>query len=247
MTKGMYEVLSNKRIAQDTYEMELSGDTSSLERPGQFINIKIEGLYLRRPISVCHSENGRLTIIYKVVGKGTGIMSKMEKGRMLDILCGLGNGFDISKGKGRRCAVIGGGVGVPPMYDTAKSLIEQGTEVTAILGFATKDAAFYIGEFEKLGVKTIVTTDDGSLGIKGFVTDGLKTTDCDYYFACGPEPMLKSLHRTGISGQLSFEERMGCGFGVCMGCTCETLVGYKRICKDGPVFESSEVTFDVKA
>ncbi|MEA4921477.1 MAG: dihydroorotate dehydrogenase electron transfer subunit [Clostridiaceae bacterium] len=247
MTKGLYKILSNSKIADGTYEMELMGDTSSLSRPGQFINIAIDGLYLRRPISVCHYDNGKMTIIYKVVGKGTDKMSGMRNGEMLDILCGLGNGFDIERVEGRKAAVIGGGVGVPPMYDVAQRLVSHGVDTTAILGFATKSAAFYIDEFKALGVKVMVTTDDGSLGIKGFVTDALKQTDCDYYFACGPQPMLKSLHKTGIEGQLSFEERMGCGFGACMGCTCHTLVGYKRICQDGPVFLSSEVTFDEQA
>ena len=244
VTKAFYEIVSNKKIALDTYEMVLSGDTSSLTSPGQFINIALEGLYLRRPISVCHYEEGQMTIIYKAVGKGTKQMAKMAPGEKLDVLCGLGNGFDVSKAAGKKAAVIGGGVGVPPMYGTARELIKNGVEVTAILGFGTKDMAFYIEEFEKLGAKVMVTTDDGTLGLKGFVTDALKQTDCDYYFACGPQPMLRSLHRTGIEGQLSFEERMGCGFGACMGCTCHTLVGTKRICQDGPVFPSSEVTFE---
>ena len=244
VTKAFYEIVSNKKIALDTYEMVLSGDTSSLTNPGQFINIALEGLYLRRPISVCHYEEGQMTIIYKAVGKGTKQMAKMQPGEKLDVLCGLGNGFDVSKAAGKKAAVIGGGVGVPPMYGTARELIKNGVEVTAILGFGTKDMAFYIEEFKKLGAEVMVTTDDGTLGLKGFVTDALKQTDCDYYFACGPQPMLRSLHRTGIEGQLSFEERMGCGFGACMGCTCHTLVGTKRICQDGPVFPSSEVTFE---
>ncbi len=244
MNKGYYEILSNVKIAPDTYEMVLRGDTSSLSNPGQFINIALEGLYLRRPISVCHYEEGQLTIIYKTVGKGTKQMAAMAAGQQLDVLCGLGNGFDTSKAKGKKAAVIGGGVGVPPMYDTARRLIAEGVDVTAILGFATKDAAFYIDKFEALGAKVMVTTDDGTMGIHGFVTDALKQTDCDYFFACGPQPMLKSLHRTGISGQLSFEERMGCGFGACMGCTCHTLVGTKRICQDGPVFPTEEVSFE---
>ena len=244
VTKAFYEIVSNKKIALDTYEMVLSGDTSSLTNPGQFINIALEGLYLRRPISVCHYEEGQMTIIYKAVGKGTKQMAKMAPGEKLDVLCGLGNGFDVSKAAGKKAAVIGGGVGVPPMYGTARELIKNGVEVTAILGFGTKDMAFYIEEFKKLGAEVMVTTDDGTLGLKGFVTDALKQTDCDYYFACGPQPMLRSLHRTGIEGQLSFEERMGCGFGACMGCTCHTLVGTKRICQDGPVFPSSEVTFE---
>ncbi len=246
MKQCFYEVASNRRLAPDTYEMVLLGDMSPLSRPGQFINIALDGLYLRRPISVCHYENGRLTIIYKVVGKGTRQMSALAPGAVLDVLSGLGNGFDTEAAAGHRIAVVGGGVGVPPMYGVARELIAAGQDVTAILGFQTKDAAFYLDEFRALGCRVVVTTDDGTLGIKGFVTDGLKQTDCDYYLACGPQPMLRSLHRTGLPGQLSFEERMGCGFGACMGCTCHTLVGTKRVCKDGPVFKSEEVTFDVK-
>ena len=244
MTQGYYEILSNREIAKDTWEMVLGGDSSALTNPGQFINIAIEGLYLRRPISVCHYEEGSITIIYKVVGKGTTKMTAMQPGKMLDVLVGLGNGFDVSAARGRKAAVIGGGVGVPPMYDTARRLKAMGEDVTAILGFATKDVSFYIEKFEELGVKVMVTTDDGSLGMKGFVTDALKASGCEYFMACGPTPMLRALHRTGIPGQLSFEERMGCGFGACMGCTCHTLVGTKRVCKDGPVFSTSEVTFE---
>ena len=244
MKQTIFTILENRSIARDIMLMRLQGDTADFTRPGQFVNLKLEGLYLRRPISVCHYEEGQLTIIYKTVGKGTKQMAAMTAGQQLDVLCGLGNGFDTSKAKGKKAAVIGGGVGVPPMYDTARRLIAEGVEVTAILGFATKDAAFYIDKFEALGAKVMVTTDDGTMGIHGFVTDALKQTDCDYFFACGPQPMLRSLHRTGISGQLSFEERMGCGFGACMGCTCHTLVGTKRICQDGPVFPTEEVSFE---
>ena len=244
MTQGIYEILSNREIAKDTWEMVLGGDSSALTNPGQFINIAIEGLYLRRPISVCCYEEGSITIIYKVVGKGTKKMAAMTKGDKLDVLVGLGNGFDVEKARGRKVAVIGGGVGVPPMYDTARRLKKMGADVTAILGFATEDVSFYIEKFEALGVPVMVTTDDGSLGTKGFVTDALKASGCEYFMACGPTPMLRALHRTGIPGQLSFEERMGCGFGACMGCTCHTLVGTKRVCKDGPVFPTEEVTFE---
>ena len=244
MTQGMYTILSNRLLAKDTWEMVLGGDSSALTNPGQFINIAIEGLYLRRPISVCCYEEGSITIIYKVVGKGTVKMAAMEPGAQLDVLVGLGNGFDVEKARGRKVAVIGGGVGVPPMYDTARRLKKMGADVTAILGFATKDVSFYIEKFEELGVPVMVTTDDGTLGTKGFVTDALKASGCEYFMACGPTPMLRALHRTGIPGQLSFEERMGCGFGACMGCTCHTLVGTKRVCKDGPVFPTEEVTFE---
>ena len=244
MTKGIYTVLSNRELARDTWEMVLGGDSSALTNPGQFINIAIEGLYLRRPISVCCYEEGSITIIYKVVGKGTKKMAAMVPGDKLDVLVGLGNGFDVEKSRNRKVAVIGGGVGVPPMYDTARRLKRMGADVTAILGFATKDVSFYIEKFEELGVPVMVTTDDGTLGRKGFVTDALRESGCDYFLACGPTPMLRALHRTGITGQLSFEERMGCGFGACMGCTCHTLVGTKRVCKDGPVFPTEEVTFE---
>ena len=240
----MYTILSNRPLAKDTWEMVLGGDSSALTNPGQFINIAIEGLYLRRPISVCCYEEGSITIIYKVVGKGTVKMAAMQLGEQLDVLVGLGNGFDVEKARGRKVAVIGGGVGVPPMYDTARRLKRMGADVTAILGFSTKDVSFYIEKFEELGVPVMITTDDGTLGTKGFVTDALKASGCDYFMACGPTPMLRALHRTGISGQLSFEERMGCGFGACMGCTCHTLVGTRRVCKDGPVFPTEEVTFE---
>ncbi|MBQ4582789.1 MAG: dihydroorotate dehydrogenase electron transfer subunit [Oscillospiraceae bacterium] len=244
MTKGIYIVLSNCQLARDTWEMVLGGDTSALTNPGQFINIAIEGLYLRRPISVCCYDPGTITIIYKVVGKGTRKLSAMTPGDTLDVIVGLGNGFDVAKAHGRKIAVIGGGVGVPPMYDTARRLAAQGEDVTAILGFATKDVSFYIEKFEALGVRLMITTDDGSMGQKGFVTDALRESGCDYVMACGPTPMLKGVHRSGIEGQLSFEERMGCGFGACMGCTCQTLVGPKRVCLDGPVFSTSEVSFE---
>ena len=244
MTQGIYKILSNREIAKDTWEMVLGGDSSALTNPGQFINIALEGLYLRRPISVCCYEEGSITIIYKVVGKGTRKMAQMVPGDKLDVLVGLGNGFDVEKARGRKAAVIGGGVGVPPMYDTARRLKKMGADVTAILGFATKDVSFYIEKFKALDIPVLVTTDDGSLGRKGFVTDALRESGCDYVFACGPTPMLRAVHKTGIGGQLSFEERMGCGFGACMGCTCHTLVGTKRVCKDGPVFPTEEVTFE---
>lgn len=240
--QDIYIVKSNKCIAKNTYEMVLEGDASCLVKPGQFINIKIEGLFLRRPISVCDYSENEITIIYKVVGKGTDIMSEMNKGDKLDILVGLGNGFDISK-SGKNPVLIGGGAGVPPMYSVAKHLIENGIEPVAVLGFNTKDEVFYKEEFEKLGVKTLITTVDASVGIKGFVTDAMKTlNDYSYFYACGPEPMLKAVYNESkTSGQLSFEERMGCGFGACMGCSCETKYGNKRICKDGPVLEKEEI------
>ena len=244
MKQGIYKISENKPLTDSVYRMVLTGDTTALTAPGQFINIALEGFYLRRPISVCDYNEDSITIIYKVVGKGTEQMSKMPAGAELDVLCGLGNGFDTAK-----CAdkpiVIGGGVGVPPMYGVAKALISEGKEVTAILGFNTASEVFYQKEFEDLGCKVIVTTADGSLGVKGFVTDALCNIEFTDYCACGPEPMLKALFRcTDKPGQLSFEERMGCGFGACMGCSCKTIYGNKRICKEGPVLESAEILWE---
>ena len=242
MKQSIFEIISNREIAPRTWEMVLAGDVSDITAPGQFVNIKLDGFYLRRPISVCDMNDDKLTIIYKVVGKGTEAMAKMDKGVKLDILTGLGNGYDLSKCS-QRTVVIGGGAGVPPMYLLAKKLIAEGREVTAILGFNTASEMFYEEEFKKLGVKVIVATADGSYGVKGFVTDALKdVSDYTYICTCGPEPMLKAVYNTSVtSGQFSFEERMGCGFGACMGCSCKTKYGNKRICKDGPVLEKEEI------
>ena len=243
MKQGIYTVKSNTKIAKDVYKMELEGDTEGLTKSGQFINIQIDGMYLRRPISVCDCEEGVITIIYKVVGKGTEVMAKMEKGKELDVLVDLGNGYDLSK-SGDRPLLLGGGVGVPPLYLLAKKLISQGKKVSVILGFNTKDEVFYEEEFKALGADVTVTTVDGSYGIKGFVTDAIKS-GYTYFYTCGPEPMLKAIYKsTDTSGQMSFEERMGCGFGACMGCSCKTITGYKRICKDGPVLEKEEILWE---
>lgn len=240
MTQGIYRVEYNRALAPGVWELRLSGDTSALTAPGQFINIKLDGFYLRRPISVCDWDGEGITVIYKVVGKGTAALSSVEPGQDLDILCGLGNGFDVSK-CGRRTLAIGGGAGVPPMYALAKALLAAGKTPIAILGFNKKDEVFYEDRFRALGVETAVTTADGSHGQKGFVTDALPET-YDFYCACGPIPMLKAVYDAApTSGLLSFEERMGCGFGACMGCSCETIAGPKRICVDGPVMKSGEV------
>ena len=224
--------------------MTLSGDTSDIKKPGQFVNIKLEGLFLRRPISVNDVNGDELTLIYKVVGKGTEQMANMVCGETLDILTGLGNGYDIST-SGDKPLLIGGGVGVPPLYMLAKKLIAQGNQVSVILGFNTKDEIFYEGEFKALGAKVYVTTVDGSYGQKGFVTTPMEGLDYTYTYTCGPEPMLKAVYKTSkTSGQYSFEERMGCGFGACMGCSCKTLYGNKRICKDGPVLVKEEIIWE---
>ena len=236
-----FTVKENITIAKNVCKMTLESDFAAAEKPGQFVNLKLEGKFLRRPISVCDYSDTELVLIYKIVGSGTEQMSKAVQGDKFNILTGLGNGFDINK-SGEKPVVIGGGVGVPPMYNLAKKLIESGKKVTAILGFNTKDEVFYKDEFEKLGAEVIVTTVDGSEGVKGFVTDALKDVDYSYTYSCGPEPMLKAVYNcSDTSGQYSFEERMGCGFGACMGCSCKTKYGNKRICKDGPVLEKEEI------
>ena len=240
MKQSLFQIVSNEALTDSVYKMILSGDTSAITAPGQFVNIQLTGKFLRRPISVCDYNESTLTIIYKVVGAGTEQMSAMKPGEMLDILTGLGNGYDLSLA-GDRPVLLGGGVGVPPMYNLAKKLIAMGKEVSVILGFNTASEIFYEQEFKALGCKTSVTTVDGSYGKKGFVTDALPE-NYTYFYTCGPEPMLKAVYRaTTTSGQMSFEERMGCGFGACMGCSCKTLTGYKRICKDGPVMKKEEI------
>ena len=240
----IYTIAENAPLAQDVFCLRLSGDGSWVQRPGQFVNIALAGKYLRRPISVCDWTQDSLTLIYKVVGSGTEQMSRMAPGETLDVLTGLGNGFDAAPAHGEKIALAGGGVGVPPLYGLARVLRSQGEAVQCVLGFRSRGDVFYEREFQVLGCDVHVVTDDGSYGARGFVTDVLKGLDYDYYFACGPQPMLRAVHAAGKTGQLSFEERMGCGFGACMGCTCKTLTGYKRICVDGPVLLSGEVSFD---
>ena len=243
MKQSIFTILSNKALTDSVYQMVLSGDTSAITAPGQFVNIRLSGMFLRRPISVCDYDGSTLTIIYKVVGKGTEAMRAMAPGEKLDILTGLGNGYDLSL-TGDRPVLLGGGVGVPPMYNLAKKLLEQGKQVSVILGFNTKSEIFYENEFRALGCDVTVTTVDGSYGKKGFVTGALPE-DYTHFCCCGPEPMLKAVYRaTTTSGQMSFEERMGCGFGACMGCSCKTLTGNKRICKEGPVMRKEEILWD---
>ncbi|MBO4770331.1 MAG: dihydroorotate dehydrogenase electron transfer subunit [Clostridia bacterium] len=240
MKQALYEITSNRRIADAVYEIKLRGDVTEIKIPGQFVNLKIDGLYLRRPISVCDISGDCLTLIYKAIGKGTFQLSEMTAGQTVDVLSGLGNGYDLSV-SGIKPLLIGGGVGVPPLYWLAKRLVEDGNSVTAVLGFNSAKDVFYGDEFRSLGVETRITTADGSYGVKGFVTDALPEFYTHFY-ACGPEPMLKAVYRnTFTSGQFSFEERMGCGFGACMGCSCRTVTGYKRICKDGPVLKKEEI------
>ena len=240
MKQGLFEIIENTPLTANVYRMRLRGDTSAITRSGQFVNIKLDGFYLRRPISVCDRTEDTLTIIYKVVGKGTEAMAAMTEGT-LDVLTGLGNGYDLSCA-GDRPILLGGGVGVPPMYLLAKDLIAEGKKVTVVLGFNTATEIFYEDEFRALGADVYVTTVDGSYGQKGFVTDAMKNIDYTYFYTCGPEPMLKAIFASSVTeGQLSFEERMGCGFGACMGCSCKTIYGNKRICKEGPVLRKEEI------
>lgn len=237
--EGDYKILSNVKIAKDVYKMTLEGDTNCITAPGQFINIKLEGKFLRRPISVCDCENGVITIIYKVVGDGTKQMSEMKDGKMLNILAGLGNGYTLKEAK--KPLLIGGGVGVPPLYLLAKKLLDAGQTPSVVIGFNTEEEVFYENEFKALGIDVKVATADGSYGTKGFVTDAMGD-DYDYFYTCGPLPMFKAVYNaTNCDGQFSFEERMGCGFGACMGCSCKTKYGSKRICKDGPVLLKEEI------
>ena len=243
MKQSIFEIKTNRKIAKNTFEMVLAGDTTAITAPGQFVNIKLKGFFLRRPISVCNWNDESLTIIYKAVGSGTDAMAGMKPDESLDILTGLGNGYDCDPAiSGERPVLIGGGAGVPPMYGLAKVLIARGIRPQVILGFNTAQEVFYRDEFEKLGTDLRITTADGSIGTKGLVTDVMKKLDYTYFYACGPEPMLKAIERIAVtSGQYSFEERMGCGFGACMGCSCKTKYGNKRICKEGPVLEREEI------
>ena len=241
MKTVIFELISNRKIAKNTYEWVLSGDTSDITAPGQFVNIRLDGFYLRRPISVCDSTQGRLTLIFKAVGEGTEKMAEMLPGEKLDVLTGLGNGYSLDK-SGDKPLLLGGGAGVPPMYMLCKELISEGKKPTVILGFGSRDEVFYKEEFEALGAEVIVATADGSEGVRGFVTDAMTGLSYTYFYTCGPEPMLKAIYdKADTSGQLSFEERMGCGFGACMGCSCKTKYGNKRICRDGPVLVKEEI------
>ena len=240
MKQGFYIISENTPLTSSVYRMKLVGDTDGVIC-GQFINILVDGLYLRRPISICDVDETTITILYKVVGKGTEAMAKMQPGKALDVLTQLGNGYDTSL-SGDKPLLLGGGVGVPPLYLLCKKLIEEGKTVSVILGFNTKEEIFYEKEFSDLGAHVTVATADGSYGVKGFVTNAMEDKEYTYFYTCGPEPMLKAIYNAAkTSGQFSFEERMGCGFGACMGCSCKTITGNKRICKEGPVLKKEEI------
>ena len=243
MKDTTFTLISNRQVAKNTYEWVLTGDTKGI-REGQFVNIKLDGFYLRRPISVCNCDGDRLTLIFKVVGDGTKVMAEAKEGEKFLILTGLGNGYDLEK-SGDAPLLIGGGAGVPPMYLLCRKLVAEGKKCTVILGFGSKDEVFYEEEFKALGAEVYVTTVDGSYGIKGFVTDAMDGINYTHFYTCGPEPMLKAVYsKSTTGGSFSFEERMGCGFGACMGCSCKTITGYKRICKEGPVMQKEEILWE---
>ena len=243
MKDGLFTVLGQKKLTETVFEIQLTGDTAAITRPGQFVNLRMEGLYLRRPISVCNLEGETLTLIYKVVGKGTAQLSRVQPGEVIPVLTGLGNGYDLSLA-GEDPLLIGGGVGVPPLFLLARRLRDAGKHVSVILGFNTAAECFYADQFRALGCDVTVTTVDGSLGVRGFVTDALPGT-YSHVYTCGPEPMLRAVYRTvQTGGSFSFEKRMGCGFGACMGCSCRTITGYKRICKEGPVLQKEEIIWE---
>lgn len=244
MKQVILTIAQSAPVARGTVRTVLSGDTSAIIRPGQFINILLDNKYLRRPLSVCDcvkGENGSVTVIYKTVGEGTLALSRLPAGTRLDVLTGLGNGYDTAPA-GESPLLIGGGAGVPPMYMLCRELISLGKSVQVIAGWNSADEAFYTEEFRALGAALTVATADGTMGIKGLVTDAMKNMKYSYIYACGPLPMLKAVDAAAVTeGQLSFEERMGCGFGACMGCSCKTKYGYKRICRDGPVLTREEI------
>ena len=243
MKQTVFEIVTNRPLTESVYEMTLTGDTTAITRPGQFVELSLEGCFLRRPISVCNYNEGTLTLIYKVVGKGTAQMATLAAGTKIDTLTGLGNGFDTTV-EHNHALLVGGGVGVPPLYRLARNLIAEGKKVSVVLGFNTAAEIFYREQFEALGADVVVATADGSVGVKGFVTDAIAQSgiDADYFFSCGPLPMLRALtNALAIPGQISLEERMGCGFGICMGCSIQTVSGAKRVCKEGPVFRKEEI------
>ena len=243
MRQDVFEIASKRNLAPGVYEMVLRGASTEDCTPGRFVQLKLDSFYLRRPISVCDAEDGKLTLVYKTVGRGTEAMAQYASGKHIDVLTGLGNGYDLDR-SGDRPLLIGGGAGVPPMYLLARRLIAQGKQPAVILGFNKAEEIFYEEQFRALGIETIIATADGSCGVKGFVTDAMEGLDYTYTYACGPEPMLKAVYnRASTSGEYSFEERMGCGFGACMGCSCETKYGNKRICKDGPVLTKEEIVW----
>jgi dihydroorotate dehydrogenase electron transfer subunit len=240
MRQEKLKVTANEKILHDVYFMRLSGDCSGISRAGRFIDIRIEGFFLRRPISIYDYTDKYVDILYKTVGAGTDALAETPAGAELDVLLPLGNGFDISK-RGGKNLLVGGGIGLPPIYSLAKEFVSQGMQPVVIAGFNTSADILPMERFHEIGIDPVIATADGSVGVKGFVTDAMKLEDYDYVFCCGPKPMLKAVYDASPDGQFSFEERMGCGFGACMGCSIETKHGPKRVCADGPVFFRDDI------
>ncbi len=241
MKQEIFEVISNTNLAQRIYKIVLKGNTEAIERPGQFVDIKTGNYFLRRPIAVCDYTEDSLTIVFKVFGGGTEWLSEVKPGDKLDLLVGLGNGYDTSL-SGDRPLLLGGGAGTPPLYCLCKQLIAEGKKPTVVLGFNTFEDVFFKKEFKELGVILYITTADGSYGTRGFVTTPMPEIDYTYFYCCGPDLMMKTVYdESKTSGQFSFEERMGCGFGACMGCSRKTKSGTKRVCKEGPVFFKEDI------
>lgn len=246
---GEFRILSNDRVATGTYELRLEGPVAGLTTPGQFVTIEIPGFYLRRPFSVADWSEQTLRLFYKVVGDGTEALSTMQEGK-LSVMTGLGNGFDVHAAETKKPVLIGGGVGIPPLFGLAKRLVNMDKTPLVLLGFNRADELFLVEGFEEIGADVRVATVDGSVGTEGFVTTLFEQAidaigpDAAYVYTCGPMPMFqtlaKEMNRLGMDGCFSLEERMGCAVGICMGCSIETTEGMRRVCKEGPVF-SKEV------
>ena len=242
MKKSLYTIAGNSLIASKTYKMVLEGDAVA---EGEFVDISIPGFYLRRPLSICDKEEGRLTVVYKVVGEGTKVLSEMGVGTVLEVLTGLGKGFDPEACKAS-ALLVGGGLGVPPLYLLAKELKARGKKVTAVLGFNKAEEIILVDEFRRVCDEVVISTADGSVGVKGFVTDAIREmagrAGHDYFYTCGPMVMMKAVCAVlDEPGEASLEERMGCGAGFCYGCSIQTKNGPRRVCKDGPVFKKEEL------
>lgn len=244
--KTIFKVIENTKVAAKTWRMVLEGDTSRITTPGQFVNLEVEGHFLRRPISLCDAADGKLTLLYDVVGEGTELMSRWKPGHLVDTLTGLGNGFDPDCNV-ERPLLLGGGIGVAPLLLLARFLVAAGRSPIAVLGFNKAEDIVLVDELRLAGAEVYVATADGSAGTKGFVTDAIREhcLPTEYFYACGPMPMLRAL-ALGMDcpGELSLDDRMACGFGVCMCCSIKTRSGAKRICKDGPVFKKEELIFE---
>jgi dihydroorotate dehydrogenase electron transfer subunit len=244
MKQGVFTVADNRPLSRRLSRLRLNGDSSAIAGPGQFVSLSLPGFFLRRPFSVCDWDASGFSIVYEQVGKGTEAMLSLTPGDTLDVLTGLGNGFDLRRA-GNAPLLVGGGSGVSPMLGLTRRLLSEGRTPHVILGFSGREDVALLEDFRLIGVCPTVTTLDGSFGLRGFVTDALDDLEPSFFYACGPEAMLRAVsERCACDGQLSFDARMGCGFGACMGCTRPTRSGPKRVCKDGPVFDKGEILWE---